>query len=60
MGTKCTEIEEPPSYEPKILPENVENARTLLGYDNFKKLSSNSATKYPWEDAPDIKYNFKS
>ncbi|KAG5876734.1 hypothetical protein JTB14_028608 [Gonioctena quinquepunctata] len=42
-------IEEPPSYELKIVPTNFKNARSILGYDNFQKLSPNGTKKYAWE-----------
>lgn len=51
-------IDEPTSYETRVIPQNVRNARLLLGYDQFQPLSSKSAEKYPWDNSPEIKYNF--
>lgn len=52
-------IDEPPSYETNIVPKNIQNARQLLGYDNFQTVGvvKGAATKnkYPWEyDIPNV------
>ncbi|KAF7265178.1 hypothetical protein GWI33_021371 [Rhynchophorus ferrugineus] len=56
------QINEPNSYEAKLIPNNVQQARQSLGYDNFQRVPSrtNSAKKFAWEefDTPNVHFNF--
>lgn len=58
MCEKIYGIEEPFSYDTKVLPQNLQTARLLLGYDHFQPISSKSSENYSWDNSAEIKYNF--